>query len=84
MVRERSELEAFGVRYQIRPGHWDFPDETTLSLSIDCPGTGPVVLHIPAGRRRVPDFMHPTKRRILESLITQLNNQLAVEALEGR
>lgn len=84
-VGNTTELAILGVRYRVRR------DALTAGSSVDISiSTGPqehLVLHIPRPdpqaweQRYSPRF---STRGMLEALITQLNAQLAVEALEGR
>jgi hypothetical protein len=80
-----SELNRIGIRTQVRRS--SLGEGLVVSLSVRTGPQSRIVLHIPRpdpsewGTQFASKYM---QRAVLESLISQLTDQLAVEALEGR
>lgn len=76
-----DDLHRVGVRWQVRRDL--LATGTHVDLAIDCAGAGRYVkLMLSIGSEALGS--RTTKRALLESLITQCQQQLAVEALEDR
>lgn len=80
-MRGLSDLQQAGVEHRVH--HHVLADDFSVDMAVRC-RDGQVVLYIPR-RYDIPrdGFAH-TKRQIIEALLDQLQQALAVEALEGR
>ena len=80
-VRELSgEGAGYGVRLAVKT---DTLFDVGVLLAIECVD-GPLVLSIGAPVSMLTQRLMRVRREVVESLLEQLNKELAVEALEGR
>jgi hypothetical protein len=77
VAADRSDLLRAGIRHRVVA-------ENNVDVRIECAEDKAVFLLIPRDFDKARTMFSETKRQVLESLISQLTKQLAVEALEGR
>ena len=80
-LRAQTELSSAGIEHRL--SHHIYGTDFSVDFAIRC-RDGNVILHVPREFDFNKDEFATTKRFVIETLLDQLQQALAVEALEGR